>query len=174
MTIDAQFLKTSIDNELTTLSDARVVDQIKKLLVEPRAVLRSWDYGEPGQQYPCWIVFDDPACPYSAIGFCEYGFGPTMPWGLISSGDAVSDMSMGMDSEWFSTFLGAYFGSWAATELPIWHILKEEADGRLSSLSDAGEWNSTWDRVKELQDSDPGGRYHCRHVVTYGCGDPYD
>jgi hypothetical protein len=174
MAIDAHFLRTSIQDEVTTLSDARVVSQILKLLVEPRAVLRSWDYGEPGQQYPCWIVLDHPGHPYSAIAFCEYGFGPTCPWGLVSSGDTASDMSMGMDSEWFLTFLDAYFASWAATQLPIWKILKEEPDGTLIPRSEEGEWSTTWDRIKELRNLDPSGRYYCRHSVTYGSGSPYD
>jgi hypothetical protein len=173
MAIDAHYLRNLIQDEVTTLSDARVVTQIKKLLVEPRVVLRNWDYGEPGQQYPCWIVLDDPAHPYSAIAFCEYGFGPTIPWGLVSSGDTVGDMSMGMDSEWFLTFLDAYFASWAATQLPIWKILKEEPDRTLIPLSEEGAWDSTWDRIKELRNSDPSGRYHCRHDVTYR-GSGYD
>ena len=74
MAIDAHFLRTLIQDELATLSDARVVAHVMKWLVEPRSVLRRWDYG--GQQYPCWIVLDDPAHSFSAIGFCEYGFGP--------------------------------------------------------------------------------------------------
>ena len=77
-------------------------------------------------------------------------------------------MPMGMD------FLDAYFGSWAAAQLPIWKILKEEPDGTLISLGDEGERNSTWDRIKELRNSDPSGRYHFRHVVTYGDGSHYD
>jgi len=173
MAIDAHYLRNLIQDEVTTLSDTRVVAQIKKLFVEPRVVLRNWDYGERGQQYPCWIVLDDPAQPYSAIAFCEFGFGPTCPWGLISSGDTVSDLAMGMDSGWFLTFLDAYFASWAATELPIWRILKEKPDGTFIPLSEEGEWGSTWDRVKELRNSDPSGRYHCRHDITYR-GSGYD
>jgi hypothetical protein len=166
MAIDARFLRTLIHDELATLPDARVVAHVMKMLVEPRAVLRSWDYG--GQHYPCWIVLDDPAHSFSAIGFCEYGFGPKCPWGLISSGETPNDMSMGMDSGWFPSFLDAYFESWAATELPIWKIMKEEPDRTLLPLSDEGTWGSTWDRINELRRSDPGGRYHCRHGVTYG------
>jgi hypothetical protein len=168
MAIDARFLRTLITDELATLSDVRVVAHVMKLLVEPRAVLRSWDYGERGQQYPCWIVLDDPTYSFSAIGFCEYGFGPKCPWGLISSGETASDMSMGMDSGWFPCFLDAYFESWAAAELPIWKIMKEEPDRTLVPLSDEGAWGSTWDRITELRKSDPGGRYHCRHGVTHG------
>jgi hypothetical protein len=168
MAVDAHFLRTLIEDELTTLSDVRIVAHVMEMLVEPRAVLRSWDYGERGQQYPCWIVLEDPAHSFNAIAFCEHGFGPKCPWGLISSGDTPSDMSMGMDSGWFLSFLDAYFESWAAIELPIWKIMKEEPDRTLVPLSDEGAWVSTWDRINELRSSDPSGRYHCRHGITYG------
>lgn len=168
MAVDAHFLRTLIEDELTTLSDIRVVAHVTKWLVEPRAVLRSWDYGAHGEQYPCWIVLDDPAHSFSAIAFCEFGFGPKWPWGLISSGDAPGDTPMGMDSGWFPSFLDAYFESWAATELPIWQIMKEEPDGTLVPLSGEGTWGITWDRINALRSADPSGRYHCHHGVTYG------
>ncbi|WP_456620605.1 MULTISPECIES: hypothetical protein [unclassified Bradyrhizobium] len=168
MAVDAHFLRSLIADELMTLSDARVVAHVMKLLVAPHSVLRSWDYGTRGRQYPCWIVLDDPAHSFSAIAFCEFGFGPKCPWGLISSGDAPSDMHMGMDSGWFPSFLDAYFDSWAATELPIWQIMKEEPDRTLVPLSGEGTWGGTWDRINELRSADPSGRYDCRHGITYG------
>lgn len=164
MAVDAHSLRILIEDELTTLSDARVVAHVMEMLVEPRAVLRSWDYGARGQQYPCWIVLDDPPRSFSVITFCEFGFGPKCPWGLISSGD----MHMGMDSGWFPSFLDAYFESWAATELPIWQIMKEEPDQTLVLVNGEGTWASTWDRINELRSADPIGRYHCRHAITYG------
>ncbi|MGX1317569.1 hypothetical protein AB7M17_001022 [Bradyrhizobium sp. USDA 377] len=167
MAVDAHFLGALIEDELTTLSDARVVAHVMKMLVVPCAVLRNWGYGVHGQQYPCWIVLDDPAHSFSAIAFCEFGFGPKCPWGLISSGDAPGDMPMGMDSGWFPSFLDAYFESRAATELPIWRIMKEEPDRTLVPLSREGTWGSTWERINQLRSADPGGRYHCRHGITY-------
>jgi hypothetical protein len=49
MTITAEILKTLIEAQLAAASDARVVAHIRGILVEPHLVLRSWDYGEPGQ-----------------------------------------------------------------------------------------------------------------------------
>ena len=51
--LDADILKTLIAQELEHVSDARVVNHIRRSLVEPNAVLRDWDYGKPGEQYPC-------------------------------------------------------------------------------------------------------------------------
>src|SRR5260370_7339874 len=48
---------------------------------------------------------------------------PRAPWGLVWLGDEEDERrSIGMDSGCYSTFLDAYFESFAATELPIWRI----------------------------------------------------
>jgi hypothetical protein len=77
----------------------------------PRAALRNGDYGEPGLQYLCWTILNDKKSN-TGIVYCESGFGPRAPWGLVWLGDAENErMLMGMDSQWFSTFLDAYFES---------------------------------------------------------------
>src|SRR6267154_2221046 len=53
------------------------------MLIEPYVLLRYWDYGEPGQQYPCWMVLRDDHSG-GEVAYCEYGFGPRCPWGLIT------------------------------------------------------------------------------------------
>ena len=72
------------DDETTgaRMADARVMNHIRSLLVEPRPVLGDWEYGHKGQQYVCWIVLEDHASK-TGIAYCENGFGPTAPWGLI-------------------------------------------------------------------------------------------
>jgi hypothetical protein len=61
MPVDANVLKALIERELAGLSDARVLAHIRGMLIEPYVLLRSWDYGEPGQQHPCWMVLNDAA-----------------------------------------------------------------------------------------------------------------
>ena len=107
MPVDAAFLKGLIESELATVSDPRVIDHIRGMLVEPHVLLRSWSYGD--QRYPCWMVLDDSADSGGEIAYCEYGFGPRCPWGLVSSGSSVEDQQMGMDFSWYPTFLGAFF-----------------------------------------------------------------
>src|SRR5205085_10543865 len=54
-------------------------------------------------------------------------FGPRSPWGLVNlSGSA--NMSIGMDSAWYVSFMEAYFESMAATELPIWRVFKQHEE----------------------------------------------
>jgi hypothetical protein len=67
-------------------------------------------------EYPCW--FQD-AQSGGEIAYCEYGFGPRCPWGLVSSADEERHRSMGMGSGWYTTFLDAFFESFACVELPI-------------------------------------------------------
>jgi len=168
MVIDARFLKSLIAQELLTLSDSRVVDHIRGLLIEPYVLQRRWDYGTPDQEYPCWMVLNDPKASHCEIGYCEFGFGPKSPWGLLSSGDEPEDIHMGMDSGWFRNFLDAFFESTACCALPIWKVFLEGADKRRAPITDEASWESTWDRVAGLRSSDPNRRYHVSHSVQYG------
>ena len=130
-------------------------------------ILRDWDYGEKGQQYPCWMVLNDVG--HSAeITYCEFGFGPKCPWGLVSSGATPKDQSMGMDSGWFTSFLGAFFESYASIELPIWRVFNGEAPWPGAPLTDEGSWEDTWKEVEELKKNNPKGRYFAHHSITYG------
>jgi hypothetical protein len=95
--------------------------------------------------------------------YCEEGFGPECPWGLVSSGE---DESMGMDSGWFPTFMEAYFDSFACTTLPIWRVFKVEADGAKAPLTAEGDWDATWREVMRLRESDPSRRYDCGHSIS--------
>lgn len=165
MPLSPEILKALIESELATLSDARVTAHIRGLLVEPYSVLRLWDYGEPGQQYPCWMVLSDSHSD-GVIAYCEHGFGPRNPWGLVSS--ACEHQGMGMDSGWFMTFLDAFFESTACVELPIWRVFREEPDGTRIPVTTEDGWEATWICIDNLRSSDPTKRYHCGHSVNYG------
>ena len=169
MAIDPGTLKALIKEELASLSDARVLNCIRQGLVEPRVDLRGWDYGAPGQEYPCWIVFwDEPTG--AEVAYCEHGFGPDSPWGIFIT-DGVADgqhITMGMDTSWFTSFLDAVFDSFAVTNLPIWRVFKTGPDWTRVPLSEEGSWDATWEQVYALRLSDPAGRYDCDHSISYG------
>ncbi len=46
----------------------------------------------------------------TGIAYCEFGFGPRNPWGLVF----LSRGSIGMDSAWYESFWASYFESMAA------------------------------------------------------------
>ena len=45
-----------VTQEIERISQQDLVDTIRRLLVPVRSEARGWDYGEPDQTYPCWIV----------------------------------------------------------------------------------------------------------------------
>jgi hypothetical protein len=162
MAVDAIKLKLMIDTELTQLTDSRVIAHIRALLVEPEVVDRQWDYGREGEQYPCWTVLKHQQSN-TGIAYCEHGFGPRSPWGLVFLEGLTS---IGMDSGWFTSFVQAYFESSAATDLPIWRVFKSTGAGSVP-ISEEGEWNDIWKKVMALRESDPANRYDCDTGVQY-------
>jgi hypothetical protein len=167
MAITVDTIKTLVENELRRVSDSRVIAHIQGMLVEPHIVLHDWDYGEPGQQYPCWMVLDDPKTG-AKIAYCEYGFGATNPWGLVGP-DSRPRPSIGMDCAWYTRLLDAYFESFAVAELPIWRVFRREPDRTQTPITDEGSWDDTWALVYELRRSDPANAkvYLCDHSIAY-------
>ena len=113
-------LKARIDAELLVVDDPRVVALVRSLLVDPTPTALDWDYGALDERYASWIVLDDTVGSNTAIAYCEQGFGPKSPWGLIFAESADGRRPMGMDSAWFSTFMEAFFDSMPALEIERW------------------------------------------------------
>lgn len=93
-----------VESELSRIFDTALVAAIRPLLVVPYPVERAWDYGVPGEKYTCWTVLEH-LPSNTGIAYCESGFGPSEPWGLVFL--AGEHMSMGMDTAWFASLEGA-------------------------------------------------------------------
>ena len=89
-----------VNQELARFTDPEQLERVQDLLIVPRCEQRGWDYGAENQTYPCWIVAEHHQTQV-AIGFCEFGFGPANPWGLLSIIGSGGYESMGMDCGWF-------------------------------------------------------------------------
>ena len=166
MPVDTDILRALVEEELARTADARVTNHIRSLLVEPKPVLRDWDYGEKGQQYLCWIVLEHHASE-TGIAYCENGFGPGSPWGLIGL-EGSQHLSMGMDSCWYTQFLQAFFESAVATILPIWRVFKTDlTTGARLPITPEGSWDETWKQVIERRQEDPTSRYDCDTSVVF-------
>ena len=164
--IDAIQLKSLIEKELQAVRDERVVHHIRKLLIEPRAVFRDWDYGFPGQEYLCWITFDDGSD--TGIAYCEEGFGPRRPWGLVSAAGGSDRNSIGMDSGWFPSFMEAYFESISATVLPIWRVFSVDEGKPALPLTEELSWDEAWRHCEDERIRKPGSRLMVHHTIAYG------
>lgn len=167
MSIDAQKLTAMIDGEIAQLSDSRVVAYIQALRYGPTVSMREWDYGREDEQYPCWTVLSHPSSN-TGIAYCEHGFGPRSPWGLVFLESEEGRTSVGMDCLWYTTFLQAFFESQAATDLRIWRVFRTEGTtGQRQAISDESDWDATWAKVRTLRESDPANEYNCSTSIRY-------
>jgi hypothetical protein len=157
MGVSAGSLTELIEGELSVLKDPRVINHIRGLLVPPEPQMRAWDYGNPGDAYPCWLVLADTSSN-AGIAYCEYGFGPSTPWGLVSVQGQY--MSMGMDSGWFKYFLDAYFESAPSTYLPIWRVFEGGFPG--TPITDEDTYDATWAVVMRLRSETPQLQFQLR------------
>lgn len=103
MPIEAKKITAMLQKEMQRFTVEAKREKVRALLVTPRCEDRGWDYGEIGQAYPCWIVVEH-APSNTATAYCEHGFGPKNPWGLLSLSPSGAHSSMGMDCGWFSHF----------------------------------------------------------------------
>jgi hypothetical protein len=111
--INATGVAKLVEKELTRINNAKLLIRIRDLLVAPYPVERGWDYGAPDEHYICWTVLEDPESNV-AIAYCERGFGPKCPWGIVFL--SGPHMSIGMDSGWFTTLESAFCDSMAWDE----------------------------------------------------------
>lgn len=157
-------IQALIDAELAEISDERVALHVRAHLVQPALIMRDWSWGNEGEAYPSWTVLEHQRTK-SGIAFSECCFGPRTPWGLVNLSGS-GDMSMGMDCDWFETFLQAFFDSAAATDLPIWRVFIQIGDQYPGvAITTESDWTATWDEVKRLRVADPSARYHCEQSI---------
>ena len=97
--LDGKTVRERVNAELARISDGHLISRIKDLLVDPYPVIRDWDYGYPGEAYECWTVLENRESN-TGIAFCERGFGPADPWGLVFL--TGLNMNIGMDCSWYS------------------------------------------------------------------------
>lgn len=107
----ASDVEALFESELARIDQPDRVAVIRELRVPARCEDRPWNYGRPGT-HPCWVVLEDPES-HMAVVYCEHGFGPSFPWGVLWT--AGPDLSMGRDDGWFVTLEDA------ARHIPAWH-----------------------------------------------------
>jgi hypothetical protein len=108
--LDSSEIDRLVKSELARMDDERLRAAILALLVPPRREDRAWNYGPVGATFPCWIVLEH-LPSNTGIAYCEQGFGPGDPWGLLFL--TGRRLSMGMESQWFVTLEDAFRQSMA-------------------------------------------------------------
>jgi hypothetical protein len=100
MAIDAAEVERLVRAELARITEEKLRRAIEQFRIAPRVEEREWDYGEPGQTHPCWMVVEHPPSNFG-IAYCEQGFGPSFPWGVIFL--VGEQLNIGMDCCWHET-----------------------------------------------------------------------
>ena len=121
MPINSAIVEKALETELARIAQPELAACIRKHLVPLRCESREWDYGSPGLSFPCWI-FAEHQASNTAFAYCEQGFGPGDPWGLLSI--QGEHMSIGMDSGWFASLEGAFRDSmaWDGVDPPGYQV----------------------------------------------------
>jgi hypothetical protein len=117
MPITPQDVENAVENEISSISESELIACIRRHQVPVRCEQREWDCGVPGLACPCWI-FAEHAASNAAFAYCEDGFGPSAPWGLLFIHG--KHMSIGMDCGWFTRLEEAFRDSmaWDGVDLP--------------------------------------------------------
>ena len=89
-----------VEKELQGITQTDLTETIRAHMVPVRVENREWDYSDSYTEFPCYIVLEDKKSN-TAVAYCEKGFGPAYPWGLIFIEGEI--MSIGMDSAWFAS-----------------------------------------------------------------------
>ena len=155
-----------INDDMSAMHDVRVVAYVGSLLITPpRPLLLGWVYGASEDVFEGFLVLDHPKSG-TAIAYCQQGFGPATPWGLISTTHGLPP-SMGMSDGWYPRFVDAFFQSKASTDLEIWRVRERKPGKEPAWASDELSWNEAWKRVIALREAAPQCRYDCEHAITY-------
>lgn len=150
----AEDVAAHVERELAMIEDDGVREALRLRIITPERHLRNWDYGAPGEQYPCWTVAADPQSD-SAIVYSEHGFGPSDPWGMVS----IANPWFGMDCEWFAWLEDAFVGSFLSADLPIWDVIAGGGTRR-TPIAASLPFDEAFARRDELAARDPETRYH--------------
>jgi hypothetical protein len=121
MPVSADTVRELVKSELAGITQVELADTIRPLLVDPRCELRPWNYSEPEGAFPCWVVLEHTGSG-TCVVYCEEGFGPSYPWGLLFLSEP--HMDMGMDAQWFLSLEDAARGSpaWDGANPPGYEV----------------------------------------------------
>ena len=110
---DEESIASILRTQLDEISGDSIRDQIRRLLIAPRVEHRVWDYGSDEQTFPCWFVLEHLESN-TGIVYCDEGFGPRCPWGLMFL--TGEHLSMGPDASWYPDLGAAFLESMAYNE----------------------------------------------------------
>jgi hypothetical protein len=154
MTPSVNDVSALVAEQLNAIRDPLVREGLSRLVVTPERHMLGWDYGEPGEQYPCWTVAVHPTFDTWLV-YSEQGFGPQLPWGMVSS----SRLRSGMDSSWYPNLRDCFLESWMSAELPIWQVVQRGEGDEALLLRANMTFDDAYDICDALRESGDGAKY---------------
>ena len=106
--MDVSRVSEIVSLEIGAIFQRDLIDAIVPYLTRPRLEQREWNYTKESISHPCWVVLEHHRSN-TCIAYCEHGFGPGYPWGLLSI--SGQDTTMGMDDRWYSNLEDCVRGS---------------------------------------------------------------
>lgn len=93
-------VRAMVSEAVASISAPALRSAAESVLMEPRLEHVSWDYGQPGEKLPCWVIADLRPERHSLVLYCTTGFGPTYPFGVADADLAT----LGTDGNWYLSF----------------------------------------------------------------------
>lgn len=108
-----------VRSELAQISEEAVRDALQRYLVPAVCQMRRWEFGADGVRFPCWVVAAFSSCR-TVIAYCESGFGPGYPWGIVP----LDEDAMGDDGAWHINLEHAFRNSpaWVGRNPPGYEV----------------------------------------------------
>lgn len=153
-----------VQEDMTSLADARVRAHVTSLLVTPPRPLKVLVPRHSGEIYDGFLVLSHPSG--AAVAYCPRDYDPAVPWGLVGTPNVPAASEMG-SHDWYHRFLDVYFDSLAAPAVPVWRVRERRPGQEPVWLSEELPWGEVWERVHALRAAYPEYQYDCEHAVTY-------
>lgn len=154
-------VKQLVKRQLEIIDNTSVHSAIEGLLVDPFGQIRE----SCDRICICWVVAEHPKSNTRFV-YCQKGIVPSLPWGIVS----LSGSEMGMDSNWFTTFEGAFYDSFASAPLTIWNVINRNAstsDRIVESSLTLDEASDLITRLNKMQGNHPHSwRAYCAEPRT--------
>ena len=151
-------IKEIVAKEILKIKDPIILNGLGQILIKPFKHLRTWDYSTTNEKFSCWSIALDSGTDTSLI-YCDKGFGPKTPWGLVST----KNLYFGMDSAWFNNLEECYLDSFAGGELPIWGVERHNEDNTKEIIVSDLIADKAFEIIESLRKKQVAEKYYIVH-----------
>lgn len=159
MTISLAQINAHIENQMAQFRDPIVRDAMQSLLIEPVLQQRYWAYNNNTDAV--WAIAEDPESDTCYV-YCEVVWDDEyelLPWGIV----LITRFDLRMDSYWSRSLERVFYDSWACMRLPIWNIIKRDAQGG-EQIIESALTNRDAEKIVNMLNVEHGIQHNSRTV----------